>query len=71
MCNRGLGLSPTQLKTKVYEIIKTRWTPFFNGIPGGSWNLDAMVEKLAYVLLLWSSQALEAARASGLCEKKC
>jgi hypothetical protein len=37
MCDRGLGLSATQLKMKVYEITKTRWTPFKNGIPGGGW----------------------------------
>jgi hypothetical protein len=28
MCDRGLGLSATQLKMKVYEITKNRWTPF-------------------------------------------
>jgi hypothetical protein len=33
MCDRGLGLSPIQLKMKVYEITKNRWTPFKNGIP--------------------------------------
>jgi hypothetical protein len=37
MCNRGLGLSPIQLKMKVCEITKNRWTPFKNGILGGGW----------------------------------
>jgi hypothetical protein len=35
MCNRGLELSPTQLKMKVYEITKDRWIPFKNRVPGG------------------------------------
>jgi hypothetical protein len=28
MCDRDLGLSPTKLKIKVYEITKNQWTPF-------------------------------------------
>jgi hypothetical protein len=35
MCNKGLGLSPTQLKMKVYEITWNTWTPFKNDIPSG------------------------------------
>jgi hypothetical protein len=34
MSDRGYGLSPNALKMKVYEITKTRWTPFRNGFPG-------------------------------------
>jgi hypothetical protein len=39
MCNRGFGLSPIQLKMKVYEITKDRWTPFKNGILGGGGSI--------------------------------
>ena len=34
MCEMGHGLSFTALKQKVYEIIKSRWISFKNGIPG-------------------------------------
>jgi hypothetical protein len=67
MYNRGLGLSPTQLKMKVYEITRNRWTPFKNGIPGGGWM--CWWKRRHPELSLRSSQALEATRASGLCEK--
>jgi hypothetical protein len=67
ICDRGLGLSPTQLKMKVYEITKTRWTPFKNGIPGGGWM--RWWKKRHPKLSLRSVQALEAARASALCEE--
>lgn len=34
MCELGLGLTPTALKLKVYDITKSRPTPFRNGISG-------------------------------------
>jgi hypothetical protein len=37
MYDRGYGLSLRALKMKVYEITKTRWTPFRNGILGARW----------------------------------
>jgi hypothetical protein len=37
MCERGLGLTPSALKMKVYEITKHRSTPFKNGISGDGW----------------------------------
>jgi hypothetical protein len=67
MCDRGLGLSPIQPKMKVYEITKTRWIPFRNGILGGGWM--QWWKKWHPELLLWSFQALKAARASNLSEK--
>ena len=67
MCNRGLGLSPTQLKMKVYEITKDKWTPFKNGILGDGWM--RWWKRRHPELTLRTSQALEVARASGLCEE--
>jgi hypothetical protein len=67
MYNRGLGLLPTQLKMKVYEMTKDRWTPFKNVIPGGSWM--RWWKHRHPKLSLRTSQALEAARASGLCKE--
>jgi hypothetical protein len=67
MCNRGLGLSPTQLKMKVYEITKDKWTPFKNGIPGG--GRMTWWRRRHPKLSLRTSQALEAAGTSGLCEE--
>ena len=67
MCNRGLGLSPTQLKMKVYEITRNRWTPFKNGIHGGWWM--RWWKHCHPELTLRSLQALEAAKASRICEE--
>jgi hypothetical protein len=67
MCGRGLGLSPTQLKMKVYEITKSRRTPIKNGIPGGGWM--RWWKKKHPELSLRSAQALEVARATSLCEE--
>ena len=66
MCDRGYGLSPTQLKMKVYEITKNRWTPFKNGILGGGWM--RWFKRRHPELTLRASQVLETARAKGLCE---
>jgi hypothetical protein len=65
MCDRGYGLSPTQLKMKVYEITKNRWTPFKNGIPGGGWM--RWWRHRHPELTLRASQVVDAARAKGLC----
>jgi hypothetical protein len=67
MCNRGLRLSPIKLKMKVCEIIRDRWTHFKNGISSGGWMRWWKCHYLE--LSLRSSQALEAARATGLCEE--
>jgi hypothetical protein len=67
MYNRGLGLLPTQLKMKVYEMTKERWTSFKNGIPGGGWM--RWWKHCHPELSLRTSHALEATRASGLCEE--
>ena len=37
MCEMGQGLTPSALKLKVYDITKSRPTPFHNGIPGEGW----------------------------------
>jgi hypothetical protein len=52
---------------KLYEITKTRWTPFKNGIPSGGWM--RWWKKRHLELPLRSFQALEAAKASGLYEE--
>ena len=66
MCDRGYGLSPTQLKMKVYEITMNRWTPFKNGISGGGWMQWWKRRHLEFTLR--ASQVLEIARAKGLYE---
>jgi hypothetical protein len=67
MCDRGYGLSPTALRMKVYEITQSRWTPFRNGIPGNGWM--RWWKRRHPDLTLRVSQALESARAKGLCEE--
>ena len=67
MCDRGYGLSPTTLCMKVYEITQSRWTPFRNGIPGDGWM--HWWKKRHPNLTLRVSQAMESARARGLCEE--
>jgi len=37
MCKRGLGLSPLNLKMKVYKMTKNCVTPFKNGISSDEW----------------------------------
>jgi hypothetical protein len=64
MCDMDYGLSPIQLKMKVYEITKNRWTPFKNGIPGGSW-MQCWKHRHPE-LTLQASQVLETARVKGL-----
>ena len=66
MCDRGYGLSPSALRMKVYEITASRWTPFRNGIPGDGWM--RWWKKRHPNLTLRVSQAMESARARGLCE---
>ena len=67
ICNRELGLSPTQLKIKVYEMIRTKWTPFKNGKPGSGWMW--WWKRCHPELSLRSSQALETTRENGLCKE--
>ena len=67
MCDRGFGLSPTALRMKVYEITQSRWTPFRNGILGNGWM--RWWKRRHPKLTLRVSQALESARARGLCEE--
>ena len=61
----GTSLSLTTLKLKVYEITKSRWTPFKNGIWGAGWLRWWQCQHLE--LSLRTSQALDIARARGLC----
>lgn len=65
MCEMGQGLTPTALKLKVYDITKDRVTPFRDGIPGGGWM--RWWRHRHPELTLRVSQALETARARGLC----
>jgi hypothetical protein len=65
MCNRGYGLSPTALRMKVSEITISMDTPFREGIPGGRWMKGW--RRWHPELTLRVSQALETARARGLC----
>ena len=65
MCEMGQGLTPTALKLKVYDITKDRPTPFCDGIPGGGWMRWWRHRHLELILRV--SQALETARARGLC----
>jgi hypothetical protein len=65
MCDRGYGLSPTALKMKVYEITKTCWTPFRNGILGVGWM--RWFKRRHLELTVRSSQGLETTRARALC----
>ena len=67
MCERELELSSIQLKTKVYKITKNMWVPFKNGNPSGGWM--RWWKRHHPELILYSSQAVEAAKASGLCQE--
>jgi hypothetical protein len=65
MVDRGYGLSPTALRMKVSEITMSRDTLFCEGIPGGGWMRSWRQWHLELTLRI--SQALEIARARGLC----
>ena len=65
MCEMGQGLTPSALKLKVYDITKSRATPFRDGIPGSGWM--RWWKHRHPELTLRVSQALETARARGLC----
>ena len=65
MCDMGFGLSPSALKMKVYEITKSRWTPFRDGIPGGGWM--RWFRHRHPELTVRAAQGLESARARALC----
>ena len=67
MCEMRHGLSLTALKLKVYEITKSMWTPFKNGIPGAGWL--RWWQRRHPELTLRASQALDTVRARGLCEE--
>jgi hypothetical protein len=67
MCDIGFGLTLTALRMKVYEITKSRWTPFRNGIPDNGWM--RWWKKRHPELTLRVSQELESARPKGLCEE--
>jgi hypothetical protein len=66
MVERGYGLTPTALKMKVSEITMSKDTPFREGIPGGGWMWGWRWRHPELTLRV--SQALETARARGLCE---
>jgi hypothetical protein len=66
MVDRGYGLSPTALKMKVSEITMSRDTPFHEGILGGGWMRGWRHRHPELILRV--SQALETARARGLCK---
>jgi hypothetical protein len=66
MVERGFGLTPTALKMKVCEITMSRDIPFREGIPGGGWMRGW--RRWHPELTLQVSQALEIARARGLCK---
>jgi hypothetical protein len=66
MVERGYGLTPTALKMKVSEITMSRDTPFREGILGGGWMRGWCLRHPELTLRV--SQALETAKAWGLCE---
>ena len=66
MAEAGHGLSATALKIKVSNIAMGRDTPFRNGIPGVGWLRGWKRRHLE--LSMRTSQALEVARARGMCE---
>jgi hypothetical protein len=66
MVERGYGLSPTTLKMKVSKITMSRDTPFREGIPGRGWMRGWRRRHSGLTLRV--SQALETARARGLCK---
>ena len=61
------GLSLTTVKLKVYEIMKSRWTPSKNGILGARWL--RWWQRRHSELNLIASQALDTVKAGGLCEE--
>jgi hypothetical protein len=65
MVDRGYGLSPTALRMKVSKITMSKDTPFREGIPRGGWmrGWRRRHPKLTFLV----AQALEIARAKGLC----
>ena len=65
MCDRGLGLTPALLKLKIYEITRTRVTPFKNGIPGDGWL--RWFKRRHPELELRVAEALSSTRAKSLC----
>ena len=65
MCDAGYGLSPNALKMKVYEITKSRSTPFWDGIPGSGWMRWFRIRHPE--LTIRAAQTLETARAKSLC----
>jgi hypothetical protein len=66
MVEREYGLSPTALKMKVGEITMSRDIPFREGIPGRGWMKGWRPDHPELTLRV--SQALETARARGLCK---
>ena len=66
MAEAGHELSTTTLKIKFSNIAMGRDTPFRNGIPGGGWMRGW--KQRHPKLSVRTSQALEVARAKGLCE---
>jgi hypothetical protein len=66
MVERGYGLSPTTIKMKVSEITMSRDTPFHEGIPGGGLMRGWRCRHPELILRVL--QALETARARGLCK---
>ena len=65
MCDMGYGLTPSTLKMKVYEIMKTRWASLNNNvIPGVGWMRWWKLWHPEFTI--HSSQGLEFARARGL-----
>jgi hypothetical protein len=66
MAEAGHGLSATALKIKVSNIAMGRDTPFRNGIPGAGWLRGWKCRHPE--LSMRTSQALEVARARGMCE---
>lgn len=67
ICELGYDLSPSALRLKVYEITKSRWTPFNNGIPGGGWM--RWWKRRHPELTIRAAQALESTRARNLCSE--
>jgi hypothetical protein len=66
VCDMGYGLSPITLGMKVSEITMSRDTPFRKGIPRGGW-MRGWRRRRHPKLTLRISQALETAKARGLC----
>ena len=67
MCEMEHSLLLTTLKLNVYEITKSRWTPFKTSIPGASWL--RWWQRRHPELTLRASQALDTTRARRLCQE--